>query len=53
MTTDPKHHEQLTAANERIVKLTEAIRREEGRRDELLREQLDCEGCHDRRQSVR
>ena len=46
-------HQRLAEVQERIVKLTEALRREEGRRDALLRQQLDHEGCHDRRQAVR
>jgi hypothetical protein len=53
MTTDPKQHEQLTAANERVALLTAELHRAEGERDRLLREQLDNTGAHDQRVCVR
>ena len=53
MIPDPKHHEQLTAANERVAQITAELRKAEGKRDELLRPQCDNEGCHDRRAAVR
>ena len=44
---------QLIETQERIVRLTAELRREEGRRDELLRRQLDHVGAHDQRYTTR
>ncbi len=41
--------QRLIETQERIVRLTEALRREEGQRDAILQQQLDHTGAHDQR----